>query len=84
MTELERSHREPDGEEAEDEQRWKSALMILDACVPPDQRDKVAEEMKTQSKGLWLDIGFTVFGKAVGNTLTLVIGWAVYTFVVAN
>jgi hypothetical protein len=73
-----------DGEEAKDEQRWKSAFVVLDACVQPDKRDEVAEDIKMQGEGLWLEIGFIIFGKAIANTLTLALGWVVYTFLVSN
>ena len=73
-----------DGEEGSNDQQWKTAFLILDACVPPDKRDEVAEALKTLAEELWLDVGIKVFMKAVGNTLTLVMGWGVYTFLVSN
>jgi|ERR1035437_6775040 hypothetical protein len=71
-----------DAEEAQQQQYWKMAFVVLDACVPPDKRDGVAEEMKTQSEGLWVQVALMAVGKVVGNTLALIIGWAVYTFLV--
>ena len=32
-------------EEAKDEQRWKMATTILDACVPEDKRNQLPEEI---------------------------------------
>jgi hypothetical protein len=71
-----------DGEQ--DEQNWKTAFAILDVCVPQEKRDELVEELKTRNEGLWLELGLVVFSKAVGHTLTLAIGWAVYTFFVSN
>jgi ACR3 family arsenite efflux pump ArsB len=71
-----------DGEQ--DEQNWKTAFLILDVCVPQEKRDELVEELKARNEGLWLELGLVVFGKAVGNSLTLAIGWAVYTFFVSS
>ena len=73
-----------DGDSVKNDEQWKTAFMILDACVPPDKREFVADEMKARLDGIWLDMAFMVFGKFINNTVTLVLGWAIYTFLVSN
>jgi hypothetical protein len=65
-----------------DEQRWKGVLHALDACIPPEKKEEVLELIEEDNKGIWLRAVMDVFGKIVGNTLTLLIGWGVHEFLV--
>jgi hypothetical protein len=54
---------------------------VLDYCIPDDKREIVAEKLKENQDALWVKLVGTVFGKVVGNTLTLVVGFALHFFI---
>jgi len=60
-----------DADQVHSEQRWKTAFLILAACVLPEKRAEVTKEVKTQEEELWLETGIMAFVKAIGNTVTL-------------
>jgi len=61
------------------ESHWNNVYMILEASLPPDKVDEVAEGLKAHGEPqLWP----RMLGKVITNTITLVLGWAVYTFLV--
>ena len=68
------------GQEAKEAQSWKLAFLTLDACVPEERREKLAETLKEYESTLWMDVGSRIFGLVVGNTITLAIGWGIHTF----
>jgi hypothetical protein len=70
----------PEGQEAANAHRWKLAFLTLDACVPEEKRQMMAETLKDYEGTMWMDIGFRIFGRVAGNTLTLVLGWSIRTF----
>jgi hypothetical protein len=64
----------------EEKQQFKAIVTVLDACLPEEKRKEVNEQLDEQMSELWLEAGSTVFGKLVGNTFTLAVGWAVHIF----
>lgn len=65
---------------SKDEQRWRCLYHALDACIPAEKRDVVMEQIDEAGVGMWARIVSEVFGKVIGNTLTLIIGWVVHAF----
>jgi hypothetical protein len=59
---------------------YKTVTARLEACVPDDKLEFVNQQIKEQKKQIWVELGALTFGKAVGNTFTFVIGWAVHAF----
>ena len=70
------------GDEFASEHRWKVILTVVDACVPDEKKLIVEESLKQQTDTMWIDLGSKVFGKLVGNTATLAIGWGIHAFIV--
>jgi hypothetical protein len=65
------------------EQRWKVAMMVLEACVPSEKREELNAELKNETSfGMWWTLGISIFGKLVGNTITLGLGWIISTVLV--
>ena len=65
-----------------DQEHWKRALMMLYACIPYEKKEEIDSELKEENESVWMKIGTEIFGKVVGNTVTLGIGWAIHTFMV--
>jgi hypothetical protein len=67
----------------ETEQRWKVATMVLDACVPSENREKLNEQLKEETGfGMLWTLGTSIFEKLVYNTITLGLGWIISTVLV--
>ena len=64
--------------------RWALANYVLDFSLSDDQRkktDEFAKEKKNEEEAeFWLKIISSAFGKVVGNSFTLVVGWGVHSF----
>jgi hypothetical protein len=67
-------------EEFADEWRWQSLAIWMDLCVPAEKQQALNEALEQQVDGMWVAIGFKVFGKLLGNTATLAVGWGVHVF----
>lgn len=52
--------------------------MMLNACVRDDRREELNDELRTEREGLALRLFSGVFGKALGATITLGIGFVVH------
>jgi hypothetical protein len=63
-----------------DDSRWKVMGVVVYACVPPERKEEVDQAVEEENQNIWLQAGSAVFGKLMGNTATLGIGWAVHTF----
>ena len=68
------------GEEFAAEQRWKSVITVLDACIPEGKRETLEEALDQQAEGVWVEVGLKIFERLLGSTLTLVIGWGIHAF----
>lgn len=64
------------------EKRWKNAFTILLACLPESKEEEVKEYLHSQKNDIWTDVGFKMLQSLFGNTLTLLLGWSVYTFLI--
>jgi hypothetical protein len=64
----------------EQKQQFKAIVTVLDACLPEEKREEVNEQLEEQSSEVWLQASSTIFGRLVGNTFTLAVGWAVHIF----
>lgn len=60
--------------------RWHRMVTMVYACVPADRKGEVDETLKEETENVWLNAGVEVFGKLIGSTVTLGLGWAVHTF----
>src|ERR1035437_7130564 len=65
------------GDHVQEDATSKRVLILLDACVPDGRRADVQEALKQEANSMWVYLGTAVFGKVIGNTLTLGVGWAV-------
>jgi hypothetical protein len=63
------------------ERRWNALFTILDACVPEQKMEEVKEEIRSQTEGIWLDLGLTIFGRVLSRSLTLGLGFVVHLLV---
>lgn len=69
------------GQSGTDEPRWKAMGIALDACIPDAKREEVDAQVKEQLEvGIWVDAGYQVFGRLVGTTFVLVLGFLVHAF----
>jgi len=69
------AHVEKEGE-MNAKSNWRIAFAVLDACVPSDRMDAVKERLEE----MWGGLITTMLGQVVANTITLTLGWTVYTF----
>jgi len=63
------------------ERRWNLAFSILNACVPEYKMEDLREELRSQTEGIWSDVGVMIFGNVLTNSLTLGLGFAVHMLV---
>ena len=63
------------------ERRWKALFIALDACAPEHKAEEVREEVRSETGGVWTDIGMVIFGKVVSRSLTLVLGFVVHLLI---
>jgi hypothetical protein len=63
------------------ERRWKTLLIALDACLPEHKAEEVREEVRSETEGVWTDIGMMIFGKVVSRSLTLGLGFVVHLLI---
>jgi hypothetical protein len=61
---------------------WENLFLVLDACVPEHKAQKVRDELKQKEEGIWSQLGFQIFGRLIGYSVTLMLGWLVHTFFV--
>jgi hypothetical protein len=67
-------------DDIEQKYTFKAFGTALDACVPSDQKEWVREQLEGQQESIWGDIAMMPFTRILGATFTLVVGWAVHTF----
>lgn len=60
------------------DRRTKSLMTAIEACIPDDRREFVREELESQSKEIWIEVGAAIFGRAFGNTVALGVGFIVH------
>ena len=53
---------------------------MLRACVPEEKWAEVKDELETENKELGSRLGWQLFARGLGATLTLALGWIVHTF----
>jgi hypothetical protein len=64
-----------------DELRWKGLFTVLDACVPEQNKETLAEALQDQKGNIWFDILTLTFGELVGNTATLILGFGLHVVI---
>jgi hypothetical protein len=70
-----------EGQNLADEPRWKAMGIALEACIPDAKKEEIEAQVKEQIEvRIWIDAGYHVFGKVVGTTFVLVLGFAVHMF----
>jgi hypothetical protein len=68
------------GSNFENKQWFQAVAIGIDACVPDHKQESVKQEIDELGTKVWIDAGSMIFGKIVGNSFTLLIGWGVHTF----
>jgi hypothetical protein len=68
------------GPNIEQDRRWKTMFMYLEACVPEGILWEVRETIKVELGDIWTDIGIAVFAQVAGSTFVLALGWGVHGF----
>jgi hypothetical protein len=63
------------------ERRWKSLFIALDACVPEHKTEEVREEVRSETEGIWTEVGIMIFGKVFSRSLTLGLGFVVHLLI---
>jgi hypothetical protein len=53
------------------EQRHKIVAVMLDACVPVERREEVAEQLQEFAEQIWYEAGWQVVGRIVTSSVTL-------------
>jgi hypothetical protein len=65
-----------------DEQRWTNLFTLLEYCIPLDVREYAIAQVKEKVEGIWIELGAALFGRLLGNTITLAFGFLVHEFLV--
>jgi hypothetical protein len=63
-----------------EEQHRDLVFAILDFCVPEDKHEALAKTIEQKTEGIWVALGFKIFGKLMSNTLGLAIGFGIHIF----
>jgi hypothetical protein len=61
-----------------DTRRWSMLFIVLDRCVHDDKMDELKEVVRTENEGIWFDFSWSIFGKIIGATLTLGLGFVIH------
>lgn len=67
-----------DGNDIEADHRHKVVAIMLDACVPAERREEVMEQLTEFTKQIWYEAGWKLFGKLLGNSMALGLGFVVH------
>jgi hypothetical protein len=62
----------------EEDTRWTRAGLLMYAAVPPDKKEEVDDEIKSENDSAWFNAGFQVFGRILTNSSALVLGWVIH------
>lgn len=63
------------------ERRWNMLFIVLDACVPEHKMGDLKEEVRSETEGIWSDLGLMIFGRVVSRSLTLGLGFVVHLLI---
>ncbi|HYI96442.1 MAG TPA: hypothetical protein VEX68_23060 [Bryobacteraceae bacterium] len=69
-------------ETPEDDMRWKMTFGLLEACVPPEQRENVQQQIQDESDLVWMRVGLAALKRITENTFTLAIAWTIHTLLI--
>jgi hypothetical protein len=58
--------------------RWSTLFIVLDTCVPEHKMEDLKEAVRSETEGIWFDISWMIFGKIIGASLTLGLGFAIH------
>lgn len=61
-----------------DESKWKILFSAVEACVPEHNREMLAMTMEEHKENIWWDAFTAAFGRIVGNTATLALGFGLH------
>jgi hypothetical protein len=62
-------------------EKWKGAYSLLEACVPEERREVVDEETRERIRMRWIHAASSAFEKIVGVTLAFFGGWIIHLLV---
>jgi hypothetical protein len=63
-----------------EEQRWEKLKLLLETCVPEDEKEAFHQVLKEEKENIWYLLVASVVGEFVGGTVTLIMGWGIYNF----
>jgi len=69
-------------ESNQDDYKWRLLYAVLELCVPSDRRDELSETLHEQKDNIWGYVISTAFGKLIGNTTTLALGFGLHILIV--
>jgi hypothetical protein len=69
-------------ERPEEQRKFRSLEIAIDACIPRDKREFVEKHLQEQKEAVWAEAGIAAFSDFIGNTISLGIGWGVHIFLV--
>jgi hypothetical protein len=61
-----------------DARRWRTLFIVLDTCVPEHKMEDLKEAIRSEVEGIWFDISWMIFGKVIGASLTLGLGFVIH------
>ena len=74
------SRNEPSDEPGTIQVRWERAFLLLYACLPPERKQEVDDQMAGDNELQWFAAGWTIFAHICGLTFALGIGWCIHAF----
>jgi hypothetical protein len=66
---------------AADDKRWALLASLIELCVPPERQQELSELREGNPLATMIEGFSAVFGQVVGNTVTLVLGFALHLLI---
>lgn len=63
------------------EGRWKILFTSIELCVPQEKQGLLSDAMNEIKENFWIDLWGKIAGQFIGNTLTLVLGFILHSFI---
>ena len=65
----------------QDEIKWKSLFAIIEQCVPQEKQEAMADAIHEIQENIWVDLSGKIVGQIIGNTITLILGFVLHSFI---
>jgi hypothetical protein len=66
----------------ENDSRWEAFTNMLAASVPAERREGLLNVVEKQTEDVWINARAALFGKVVGYTTSLALGWVVHAVLI--